>query len=73
MWCSKPYKDAVKGQRVIMERLDAAGDKEVALLLSTFAKLEMLKLRLRMKPAPKPIDVSKSKVKSEQPAEPTEA
>jgi hypothetical protein len=61
---SKPYHDAVKGQRVIMARLETAEDREVALLLSTFAKLEMLKLRLRMKPAPKPIDVSKPKQKN---------
>ena len=55
------YKNAVAGQRDIMERLPNATDKDAAMLLKSFVALEMLKLRLKMKPAPKPIDVSKPK------------
>lgn len=47
-----------------MGRLKDASDKDVALLLKTFATLEMLKLRLKMKPAPKPIDVQSTVKKS---------
>jgi hypothetical protein len=58
---SKPYHDAVAGQRDVMRRLQKASDKDAAMLLKSFATLEMLKLRLKMKPAPKAIDVTKIK------------
>lgn len=65
---SKPYHDAVAGQRDVMRRLPEACDKDAAMLLKSFVALEMLKLRLRMKPAPKPIEVGKISKKSETPS-----
>lgn len=57
MWQSKPYRDAVDLQKLIMAASKDADAKDLAGLGKTFATLEMLKLRLRMKPAPKPVSV----------------
>lgn len=54
---SEPYNSAIKLQRAIMEKHEAASNKDLALLAKTFVELEQLKLRMRMKPAPKPVDV----------------
>ena len=59
MWASKPYRDAVALQDLIVSASKTAPTRELAALGKTFATLEMLKLRLRMKPAPKPVDTEK--------------
>jgi hypothetical protein len=73
MWCTKPYKDAVDLQRLIVKAAPLAEDKDLAAMTKSFVALEMLKLRLKMKPAPKPIDTTKAKpAKAGLPSEPLE-
>jgi hypothetical protein len=59
MWNTRPYRDTVALQQLIMAAAPKAGGKELALMSRAYGSLEMLKLRLKMKPAPKPIDTTK--------------
>jgi hypothetical protein len=67
MWQSKPYRDAIALQELMIKASDGASAKDLAALGKTFATLEMLKLRLRMKPAPKPVDTTKLPSRTKQP------
>jgi hypothetical protein len=60
VYATKPYRDCVAVQRVIMARI-ATGDvedKTLAALARALCDLEETKRKLKMKPLPKPVDVS---------------
>ena len=61
MWATKPYRDAVAIQKVIMLRIESGevDDKTLAALARAMCDLEESKRKLKMKPLPKSVDVSK--------------
>lgn len=59
-WATKPYRDCVKLQQLIMRDAEIADLKPIirAGIARAFCELEETKRKLKMKPLPKPIDVS---------------
>jgi hypothetical protein len=60
MYASKPYRDCVELQQVIMAYCRLPTEKPVTLaaLARSYCELEECKRKLKMRPLPKPIDVT---------------
>jgi hypothetical protein len=55
----KPFYDACKIQKTIMQAIATIPTKDLGNVAKAYCSLEQLKLRIQMKPAPKAVDTTK--------------